>query len=69
MTPGWTEGSAEASPPLPQPTMAPLSNLQGWRLSQPTSTLRSQPGQGPGEPERGRSCLHAAGSGQPVCNY
>ena len=45
MTPEWTEGSAEASPPLPQPTMAQLSKLLAWRLSQPTSRLRSQPWQ------------------------
>ena len=27
MTPEWTEGSAEASPPLPQPTMAQLASF------------------------------------------
>ena len=53
MTPEWTEGSAEASPPLPQPTMAQLSKLLAWRLSQPTSRLRSQPWQRTRGPEKG----------------
>lgn len=61
MTPEWTEGSAEASAPLPQPTMAQLSKLPAWRLSklpawrlsQPTSRLRSQPWQRTRGPEKG----------------